>query len=116
MTTIQSKSALIFWIFFKLNKIKQIVHDFLLSFAINNGQIEPNLNSVLAINYDKIRCSPRNFEYIWEFSNSSISFLRIFIYNWSIQKSYLLLVFGFAYFESHQRYIRFFSGFEVFGQ
>jgi hypothetical protein len=48
--------------------------------------------------------------------NSSISLLRIFIYNRSIQKNYLLSGFGFAYFESHQSYLQFFSGFEVFGQ
>ncbi len=86
MTTIQSKIALIFWIFLKLNKIKWIVHDFSLSFTIKNEQIEPNLNSVFANKYDKIQCWPRNFEYFREFLNSSISLLRIFISNLSIQK------------------------------
>ena len=54
MTTIQSKSALISQIFLKLNEVKQIVNDFLLSFTINNEQIEPNLNGVFANKYDKI--------------------------------------------------------------
>ncbi len=56
MTTIRSKSALIFWIFSKLNEIKQIVHDFLLSFTTNNEQIEPNLNGVFANKFNKIQC------------------------------------------------------------
>ena len=56
MTAILSKSALISEIFSKLNEMKQIVHDFLLSFTINNEQIEPNLNSVFANKYDKIQC------------------------------------------------------------
>jgi hypothetical protein len=56
MTTIQSKSALIIRILLKLNKIKQIVRDFWLSFTINNEQIEPNLNSVFVNKYDKIQC------------------------------------------------------------
>ncbi len=73
--------------------MKQIVHDFWLSFTINNEQIAPNLNSVFANKYDKIWCWPRNFDYIWEFLNSSISLLWIFIYNQSIRKSYLLLGF-----------------------
>ncbi len=89
MTTIRSKSALIFQIFSKLNEIKQIVHDFWLSFTIKNEQIEPNLAGVFANKYYKIRCWLRNFEYFWEFSNSLISLLRIFICNWSIRKSYL---------------------------
>ncbi len=89
MTTIQSKSALIFQIFSKLNEIKQIVHDFWLSFTIKNEQIEPNLAGVFANKYYKIWCWLKNFEYFWEFSNSLISLLRIFIYNWSIRKSYL---------------------------
>jgi hypothetical protein len=56
MTTIRSKSALIFWIFLKLKEIKQIVHDFWLSFTINNEQIEPNLKGVFAYKYDIIQC------------------------------------------------------------
>ena len=52
MTTIQSKNALISQIYLKLNKMKWIVHDFWLSFTINNEQIEPNLNGVLANKYD----------------------------------------------------------------
>ncbi len=56
MTTIQSKSALISRIFLKINEMKQIVHDFLLSFTINNKQNEPNLNGVFANKYDKIQC------------------------------------------------------------
>ncbi len=51
-TTIQSKSALIFQIFLKLNKMKRIVHDFWLSFTINNEQIESTLNGVFANKYD----------------------------------------------------------------
>jgi len=50
-----------------------------------------------------------------EILNSSISLLRIFINNRSIQKKYLVLGFGFAYFKSHQSYFQFFSGFKVFG-
>ena len=112
MTTIQSKSALISWIFSKLNKMKRIVHDFWLSFTINNEQIEPKLNGVFVNKYNKIRCWPRNLDYFREFLNSLISLFRIFIYNWSIWKSYLLLVFSFAYFESHQSYLSNFLGFQ----
>ena len=57
---------------------------FRLSFIINIEQIEPNLNGVFANKYDKIRCWPRNFENFQEFWNSSISLLRIFIYNRSV--------------------------------
>ncbi len=70
MTTIQSKSALISEIFSKLNEMKWIVHDFLLSFTINNEQIEPNLYSVFENKYDKIQCLLRNFDYPQELSNS----------------------------------------------
>ncbi len=35
-----------------------------------------------------------------EILNSSISLLRIFIYNWSIQKIYLLSGFSFDYFKA----------------
>ncbi len=49
MTTFWSKSGLIYWIFLKLNEMKQIV------VTINNEQIEPNLNSVYANKYDKIQ-------------------------------------------------------------
>jgi hypothetical protein len=132
MTTIWSKSASISWIFLKLNEMKWIVHDFWLSFAISNEQIEPNLNGVFANKYDKIRCWPRNFweilrnfekfweilrnfEKFWEISNSLISLLRLFVYNRSIRKNYLLSGFSFTYFESHQSYLQFFSGFKVFG-
>jgi hypothetical protein len=93
MTTIRSKSALISWIFSKLNEVKQIVHDFWLSFTINNKQIEPNLNSVFVNKYDKIRWGPRYFDYFWEFLNSSISLLRIFVYNLSIQKNVICFCF-----------------------
>jgi hypothetical protein len=101
MTTIWSKSAIISQIFLKLNEMKWIVHDFWLSFTINNEQIEPNLNSVFANKYDKIRCWLRNFDYFREFLNSSISLLRIFLFNCSIWKSYLLSVFGFAQTAQH---------------
>jgi hypothetical protein len=57
MTTIWSKSALSFGIFLKLNEIKQIVHDFLISFTRNNEEIEPNLNSVFANKYEKNKMS-----------------------------------------------------------
>jgi hypothetical protein len=50
------KKCLNFLDFFKLNKMKRIVHDFGLSFKINNEQIEPNLNGVFANKYDKIQC------------------------------------------------------------
>jgi hypothetical protein len=43
MTAIWSGSASIYQNFFKWNEMKRIVHDFLLSFIINNEQIEPNL-------------------------------------------------------------------------
>jgi hypothetical protein len=36
-----------------------------------------------------------------EILNGLISLLRIFIYNWSIQKNYLLMGFAFDYFKSH---------------
>jgi len=86
------------------------------SFIINNEQIEPNLNSVFENKYGKIQCWPRNYNKFWEIKNSAISLLRIFIYNQSIQKNYLLLGFGFDYFKSHQSYLQFFLGFKVFGQ
>jgi hypothetical protein len=33
-----------------------IVHDFWLSFTINNEQLEPNINNVFVNKYDKIQC------------------------------------------------------------
>ncbi len=68
---------------------------FRLSFIINNEQIKLNLNSVFANNYDKIQCWLQNFDNFWEISNSSISLLRIFVYNRSIQKK--LSAFGFRF-------------------
>jgi hypothetical protein len=89
------KSALFSQIFSKWNKLSFII---------------------FANKYDKIQCWLRNFDNFQEISNSVISLLRIFIYSWSIWKKYLLLGFSFAYFESHQSYFQFFSGFEVLGQ
>jgi hypothetical protein len=66
---------------------------FRLSFIINNEQIELNLNSAFANKYDKIQFWLQNFDNFWEISNSSISLLRIVIYNRSIQKK--LSAFGF---------------------
>ncbi len=86
---------------------------FRLSFFINNEQIEPNLNGVFTNKYGKIQCWLTNFEKFWIVM---ISLLRIFIYNQSIQKIYLLSGFGFNHLESHQSYFWFFSGFKVFSQ
>jgi hypothetical protein len=84
MTTIWSKSVLISQIFLKLNEMKWIVHDFWLSFTINNEQIVPNLNIVFANKYDKIQ--QRNFDNFWEISNSLISLLRIFFWIGHLKK------------------------------
>jgi hypothetical protein len=42
--------------------MKQIVHDFSLTFTINNEQIEPNLNNVFANKYDKIQYCVKIFD------------------------------------------------------
>jgi hypothetical protein len=86
------------------------------SFIINNEQIEPNLNSIFAIKYGKIQCSLRNYNKFQKIENSLISLLRIFIYNVSIRKKYVLSGFNFDHFESHQSYPQFFLGFKIFNQ
>ncbi len=92
--------------------MKWIVHDFWLSFMINNEQIKPNLNNAFANKYHKIQCWLRNFDNFWEILNRLISLLRMFVYHRSIQKNYLLLGFGFAYFKSHRSYLQFFLRFQ----
>ncbi len=87
------KKCLNFRDFLKLNKMKWIVHDFWLLFIINDKQIEPNLNGAFANKYDKIQCWLRNFENLWDFMNSLISLLRIFVYIPSIWKK--ISAFGF---------------------
>jgi hypothetical protein len=51
---------------------------FRLSFIINNEQIEPNLNSVFVIKYDKIQCWPRNFDNFPDISDSLRTFRETF--------------------------------------
>ena len=65
---------------------------------VNLEPIEWPLNSVFTNKYGKIWCRPRNYEYLWEFTNSLIS-----VFHWYpnihlylvVQKSFGLLVFGF---------------------
>ena len=80
------KKCLIFPDFFEIKRNEMNSSWFRLSFIINNEQIEPNLNSVFVIKYDKIQCWPRNYDKFWEIVNSLISILRIFIYNQPIWK------------------------------
>ncbi len=48
---------------------------------VNPEPIEWPLNSVFTNKYDKIRCWPRNYEYLWEFTNSLIPFFQLCYYS-----------------------------------
>ena len=69
MQTIRSKSALFF------SNVPNLAKSlwFRSSFIINNEPIEPNLNGVFGNKYGKIWGWLRNYDNLWEFTNSSIS-------------------------------------------
>jgi hypothetical protein len=52
---------------------------------VNTEPIKPNLNGVFANKYGKTQCWPRNYDNLWEFSNSLIlvlhQFANIYLYS-----------------------------------